>query len=63
MELKVTAASQMIKQSNIALTKTGCKNPFYLLKLSCDPFINESTITDNHNHVFQQIIVLLKATN
>ena len=63
MELKVTAASEMIKQSNTALTRTGCKNPYYLLKLSCDPFITESTITDSHSHVFQQITVLLKATN
>ena len=48
----VTEASQLIKQSNIALIKTGDEHPYYFLKLSCNPYITESSIADGYNHVF-----------
>ena len=53
-EFLVTEASQLIKQGDIALSKAGDEHPYYLLRLFCDPYTAESTITDGYNHVFPQ---------
>ena len=42
----------MILKGDIAVIKTGDDHPYYLLKLTKDPYETQETITDSYNHKF-----------
>ena len=45
-------ASKLILKGDIAVIKTGDDHPYYLLKLTKDPYETQETITDSYNHKF-----------
>ena len=45
-------ASKLILKGDIAVIKTGDDHPYYLLKLTKDPYETQETITDSYNHYF-----------
>ena len=50
-EFMESEASKLIK-GDIALIKTGDDHPYYLLKLSNDPYETEGVVSDDYNHDF-----------
>ena len=47
-----TEASLLIKTDDIAVIKTGDDFPYYLLKLTCEPYTTEANEKDDYNHTF-----------
>ena len=45
-------ASKLILKGDIAVIKTGDDHPYYLLKLTKDPYETQETITDSYNYKF-----------
>ena len=45
-------AAQLIKEGDLALIKTGDDHPYYLLKLSKDPYETERVVSDDYHHNF-----------
>ena len=45
-------ASKLILKGDIAVIKTGDDHPYYLLKLTKDPYETQETITYSYNHKF-----------
>ena len=47
-----TEACLLIKTDDIAVIKTGDDFPYYLLKLTCEPYTTEANEKDDYNHTF-----------
>ena len=47
-----TEASLLLKKDNIAVIKTSHADSYYLLKLSCQPYITEQSEKNSYNHTF-----------
>ena len=47
-----TEASKLIQEGDIAVIKTGDDHPYYLLKLTKDPYETMSFTTDGYGHEF-----------
>lgn len=51
-EFMESEASQLITVGDIAVIKTGDDHPYYLLKLTKEPYETKTLVTDDYNHEF-----------
>ena len=51
-EFMESEASKVIQSGDIALIKTGDDHPYYLLKLTTEPYETESAVVDDYGHDF-----------